>query len=59
MIPHVKFGFLLLLILMLSIVSFAIARFKLTKKLGVAFVILYVAFVAYAYVQDIYCNNDC
>ena len=59
MIPHVKFGFLLLLILLLSIISFAIARFKMNKKLGIVFVILYICFVAYAYIQDIYCNNDC
>ncbi|XP_065055940.1 sodium/potassium/calcium exchanger 1-like [Rhopilema esculentum] len=59
MIPHVKFGFLLLLILLLSIISFAIARFKMNKKLGIVFVILYICFVAYAYIQDIYCNNNC
>ena len=59
MIPHVKFGFILLLILTMSMIAFAIARFKLTKKLGLTFVLFYVAFVAYAYIQDIHCNNNC
>jgi len=55
--PHVKFGIILLLILTVCITIFAVSKFKLTRKLGLSFLIIYVLFVAYAYVQDIYCDG--
>ena len=58
-IPHVKFGFLLLVILFASLVVFAICKFRLTKHVGVPFVLFYFVFVGYAYIQDIHCNGDC
>lgn len=58
-IPHVKFGFILLIILSLSLIVFVVNRFRLTKPLGISFVFLYFAFVGYAYVQDVACDNDC
>jgi len=57
LLPHVKFGIILLLILTLSIAIFVVCKFKLSRKLGLSFIVVYVLFVAYAYVQDIYCNS--
>ena len=58
-VPHVKFGFILLLILFIALGIFASVRFKLNKKIGVSFVIMYIAFVVYGYVQDLVCDYDC
>lgn len=58
-IPHVKFGFILLIILVASLIVFGISKFRLTKFLGIAFVLIYFMFVAYAYVQDLHCDNSC
>lgn len=57
LLPHVKFGIILLLILTLSILIFTVSKFKLTRKLGLSFIIVYFVFVGYAYVQDIYCDS--
>jgi len=57
LLPHVKFGIILLLVLILSIAIFAVCKFKLSRKLGLSFIVVYVVFVAYAYIQDIYCNS--
>lgn len=59
MVPHVKFGFILLLILVIALGIFASVRFKLNRKIGFSFVTMYIAFVVYAYVQDMLCDNDC
>eukprot|EP00111_Clytia_hemisphaerica_P018958 TCONS_00056067-protein len=59
MIPHVKFGFILLLVLAMSLIVFGAAKFKLNKYLGLTFVIFYIIFVAYAYIQDLVCNGNC
>ena len=58
-IPHVKFGFILLVILALSLIVFGAARFRLNKYLGATFVVFYIMFVAYAYIQDLFCNSSC
>ncbi|XP_064639038.1 sodium/potassium/calcium exchanger 3-like isoform X6 [Lineus longissimus] len=55
MVPHAKFGFLLLLILGFVQIAFGITRFKLRKQIGIAFVILYGVFLCYAFVQEIHC----
>lgn len=55
--PHVKFGIILLFLLVVSILLFAVNRFRLSKKLGLSFIIVYFLFVAYAYIQDIQCNS--
>lgn len=57
LVPHVKFGFILLIILVMSIFIFAFFKFRLNNRLGLSFIILYVVFVAYAYFQDLYCNS--
>ena len=58
-IPHVKFGFILLAILFMSLFVFGLCKFKLNKYLGVIFVLFYIGFVGYAYVQDLHCDGDC
>ncbi|KAI0223167.1 Sodium/potassium/calcium exchanger 3 [Lamellibrachia satsuma] len=55
MIPHVKFGFILLLILILALAMFTISGFHLNRSIGVTFVFMYAAFIAYALTQEIYC----
>lgn len=59
MVPHVKFGFILLLILIIALGIFASVRFKLNRKIGISFLTMYIAFVIYAYVQDMLCDYDC
>ena len=59
MVPHAKFGFLLLLILLIALAVFALVRFTLKRIVGVCFVVMYILFVAYAYIQDLYCDYNC
>ena len=59
MVPHVKFGLILLLILVIALGIFAGVRFKLNKQIGTSFLLMYVAFVIYAYVQDMACDYNC
>lgn len=57
LLPHVKFGIILLFLLAVSILLFAVNRFRLSKRLGLSFIVVYFLFVAYAYIQDIQCNS--
>ena len=59
MVPHVKFGFILLLILIIALGIFVAVRFRLNKQIGASFLLMYVAFVIYAYIQDMLCDHDC
>jgi len=59
LVPHAKFGFLLLLILLIAIGIFALVRFTLRRIVGISFVCMYIAFVTYAYIQDLYCDHSC
>ena len=59
MVPHVKFGFILLLILIIALGIFAGVRFKLNRQIGLSFFIMYIAFVIYGYAQDLICDYDC
>lgn len=59
MVPHVKFGFILFLILLIALGIFASVRFKLNRKIGFSFFVMYIAFVVYGYVQDLICDYDC
>lgn len=54
-VPHAKFGFLLILELMIALLFFAIFRFKLNKYIGITFVCLYIIFVTYAFIQELVC----
>ena len=51
--PHVKFGFLLLLILLITIATLAVFRFRLNKWTGLCFVVIYVVFLIYAFIQEL------
>lgn len=54
---HVKFGFILLGILCVTLVIFKALSFKLNKTLGVGFMLMYVLFITYALVQEIVCKR--
>ena len=53
--PHVKFGFILLGILIITLIVFALARFRLNKWLGISFIFIYIAFLCYAFIQEMVC----
>lgn len=57
--PHVKFGFLLLLILLITIVTLTVFRFRLNKWTGFCFIVIYVLFLIYAFIQELLpvCNK--
>lgn len=57
--PHAKFGFILLLILLFTIVAFTAVRFRLNAVIGVSFAVMYVLFMVYAFVQEIVCDGGC
>lgn len=56
-IPHAKFGFLLLGILSLVIFLFMAFRFKTNRCMGLCFVLLYALFLVYAFVQELVCDK--
>eukprot|EP00041_Stephanoeca_diplocostata_P020275 m.451379 g.451379 ORF g.451379 m.451379 type:complete len:728 (+) comp21526_c0_seq1:396-2579(+) len=56
-IPHVKFGFILLGILCITLLGFKLNRFKLTKYFGGLLFSMYVIFITYAMVQELVCNR--
>ena len=58
-VPHVKFGFILLFILFLCVSVFGAVKFRLGRVVGTSFFLMYVIFVTYAYLQDLLCNHDC
>jgi len=58
MIPHAKFGFLLLLILFITLCVFTLNKFRLNKVIGFSFVGCYAVILIYAFVQEIYCNQQ-
>ncbi len=51
LVPHAKFGFLLLLVLIFTLLVFGAARFRLSKVIGVSFVCMYGLFLLYTYMQ--------
>ncbi len=53
--PHAKFGFILLLILLIALVIFIAVRFRLNKWIGISFVLIYVLFLVYAFTQELFC----
>lgn len=56
-IPHVKFGFILLLLLFVILAILTLFRFRLNKITGLCLVLIYVVFLAYAFVQELVCDN--
>ena len=54
-IPHAKFGFILLIILIIALAVFILVRFRLNKAIGIVFVLMYMVFLVYAFMQELYC----
>lgn len=54
-VPHAKFGLVLLGILLIVILLFAKIKFQLDRKAGFVLFILYILFLAYAFTQEIVC----
>ncbi|PAA88210.1 hypothetical protein BOX15_Mlig032776g1 [Macrostomum lignano] len=59
MIPHVKFGIILIILLVMCFSVIAIARFKLGKAIGISFFLFYIGFLVYAFLQEFLCTYDC
>ncbi|XP_071477467.1 sodium/potassium/calcium exchanger 1-like [Diadema antillarum] len=57
--PHAKFGFILILVLFLTIVTFTAVRFRLNAVVGVSFAAMYVLFLVYAFIQELLCEGSC
>ncbi|XP_006815761.1 sodium/potassium/calcium exchanger 4-like [Saccoglossus kowalevskii] len=57
MTPHSKFGFILLLILVITQITFIAVRFRLNKYIGIVFVSMYVLFLVYAFIQEFLCDG--
>jgi len=55
--PHVKFGFVLIIILTITLILFKNCKFQLEKKTGAGLFSLYVIFLAYAFTQELICNS--
>merc|ERR1712007_327231 len=51
--PHVKFGF----VLIITLILFKNCKFQLEKKTGAGLFSLYVIFLAYAFTQELVCNR--
>uniref|UniRef100_A0A1I8GQV8 Na_Ca_ex domain-containing protein n=1 Tax=Macrostomum lignano TaxID=282301 RepID=A0A1I8GQV8_9PLAT len=58
-IPHVKFGVILIILLVLAFTVISIAKFRLGKIIGVSFFCTYVAFLVYAFCQEFLCEYNC
>ncbi|XP_075264623.1 sodium/potassium/calcium exchanger 3-like [Convolutriloba macropyga] len=56
-IPHVKFGFLLFLVLLICLTIFGIVRFRLSRVVGISFCSMYVVFIIYSIVQEFACDE--
>ncbi|XP_072179922.1 sodium/potassium/calcium exchanger 3-like isoform X2 [Diadema setosum] len=57
--PHAKFGFILILVLFLTIITFTAVRFRLNAVVGVSFAAMYVLFLVYAFIQELLCEGSC
>eukprot|EP00038_Savillea_parva_P031630 m.88945 g.88945 ORF g.88945 m.88945 type:complete len:757 (-) comp9776_c1_seq1:103-2373(-) len=57
-IDHVKFGLILLGLLLVTISAFKISHFRLTKPLGFTLFALYVVFITYALVHELVCKRN-
>lgn len=56
-IPHVKFGFLLLFVLIVCLAIFGLVKFRLNRVVGISFAVMYLAFIAYAMIQEFACDG--
>lgn len=56
-VPHVKFGLILLLVLLVAVAVFMFVRFRLNRKVTILFIVMYIAFMIYAFVQEKKCYS--
>lgn len=54
--PHPKFGFVLLFVLLVTVGIFFVFRFRLSTFVGLSFVVLYILFLAYSFIQETICD---
>merc|ERR1719427_129937 len=60
MLPHVKFGFVLFVILAMTLMIFSASKFKLESKTGSLLFLTYIAFLVYSFTQEMVCRSyDC
>jgi len=57
MVPHVQFGIILLGILVVTMVTFSIFKFRLSRSLGISFFGMYIAFIIYALIKEFVCYD--
>ena len=57
MVPHAKFGFLLLFVLLATVATLAAFRFRLNSFTGLCFVLIYALFLTYSFVQETICDR--
>merc|ERR1719447_1768644 len=58
--PHVKFGFVLFVILAMTLIIFSVTKFKLSAKTGGLLFLTYILFLAYSFTQEMACRSyDC
>lgn len=58
MVPHVQFGIILLGILVVTLVTFLIFNFQLSRTLGMALFSIYICFVIYGLIKEFVCTEE-
>lgn len=56
-VPHAKFGFLLMFVLLATVGTLSAFRFRLNSFTGLCFVIIYALFLTYSFVQETICKR--
>ncbi|PAA73300.1 hypothetical protein BOX15_Mlig017989g1 [Macrostomum lignano] len=59
MMVHVKFGLILIIVLAITLGILGAARLKIGKKVATILILLYLVFLAYAFLQQFACRNIC
>ena len=55
--PHAKFGFLLLIVLFMTLGTFIALRFRMNSLTGLFLVVIYALFITYAFIQETVCES--
>ena len=56
-VPHAKFGFLLMFVLIAVVGTLTAFRYRLNSFTGLCFVLIYALFLTYAFVQETICKR--
>ena len=56
-VPHAKFGFLLMFVLLAVVGTLTAFRFRLNSFTGLCFVLIYALFLTYSFVQETICER--